>query len=120
MLFRFALVLSIGIGLWAASKEAPPGLRLPATVRPVKQSAELTLVPGSDTFQGRIDFDLDVREPRDIIWVNATDLNISSATVNGEPAEVTPGTKAVTGITPKKSIPAGAARLHTEYEGRIG
>ncbi len=119
MTFRFALVLTIGLGLWAAPKEAPPGLRLPATVRPVKQSAELTLVPGSDTFQGRIDFDLDVREPRDVVWINATGLTISSATVNGEPAEVTPGTKAVTGIVPKQSIPAGAARLHIEYEGRI-
>ena len=84
MMFRFALVLSIGLGLWAGPKEAPPGLRLPATVRPVKQSAELTLGPGSDTFQGRIDFDLDVREPRDVVWINATGLTISSAMVNGE------------------------------------
>jgi alanyl aminopeptidase len=119
MLFRLALVLLTCFGLYAAATEAPPGLRLPATVRPIKQSAELTLVPGSDTFHGRIDFDLDVREPRDIIWLNATDLKISAATVNAEPAEVTPGTKAVTGITPKQPIPAGAARLHIEYEGHI-
>ena len=119
MLFRFALVLSTCFGLCAAATENPPGLRLPATVRPTKQSAELTLVPGNETFHGRIDFDLDVREPRDIIWINATGLKISAATVNGEPAEVTPGTKAVTGIAPKQAVPAGHARLHIEYEGSV-
>jgi alanyl aminopeptidase len=94
-------------------------LRLPTSVRPLKQSAELTLVPDKDTFQGRIDFDLDVRESRDVIWLNSSDVKISSATLNDQPAEVVPGTKAVVGIAPANTLQPGTARLHIEYEGRV-
>jgi alanyl aminopeptidase len=118
MVFRIISCLLAGAGL-PASTEAAPALRLPVTVRPVKQSAELTLVPGQDTFHGRIDFDLDVREPREVIWLNATGVTISSAQLNGERAEVVPGTKQVTGIAPSKTLQPGAAHLRVDYDGQI-
>jgi alanyl aminopeptidase len=119
MVFRSISGLLAAAGLFAASTGAPPALRLPTTVRPLKQSAELTLVPGQDTFQGRIDFDLDVREPSEVIWLNARDVKISSALLNGEPAEVVPGTKEVAGIAPSKTLQPGAAHLRIDYEGQI-
>jgi alanyl aminopeptidase len=119
MVFRIISVLLATPVLFAASTEAPPTLRLPTTVRPLKQAAELTLVPGHDTFQGRIDFDLDVREPRDVIWLNAREVKISAALLNGERAEVVPGTKEVAGIAPPKTLQPGTAHLRIDYEGQI-
>jgi alanyl aminopeptidase len=119
MLFRVALALTAVFGMYAAPIGPPPELRLPATVRPLNQSAELTLVPGQDTFQGRIDIDLDLREPRDVIWLNATGLKISSATLNGQPAEVVPGTKEATGIAPSTTLQPGRVHLRIDYEGQI-
>ncbi len=119
MSVRAAAFLLAAAGLYGAAAGTAPELRLPSAIRPIKQSAELTLVPGQDAFQGRIDFDLDIRQPGRVIWLNATGIRISSASVNGERAEIVSGNKAVTGVAPSKALQPGSARLHVEYEGQV-
>ena len=99
--------------------EPAPGLRLPQSVRPVRQSVELTLVPGKDSFEGRIEFTLQLNKPREVIWLNARDLEVRSATINGKPATTAPGNKSVIGIVPAQPLAAGTAQLAIEYTGRI-
>src|SRR5690606_33804103 len=57
----------------------PPELRLPKHARPVRYAAELTVIPTQDTFQGKIDIELEVATATSLLWLNATELKISSA-----------------------------------------
>lgn len=74
---------------------APPTLRLPGTARPVRQVVELSVDPGLETYSGAVEIDLDVTEPMRILWLNATGLKITSASLGRMdhlyPARVIPG-----------------------------
>ena len=61
-----------------ASAEAPT-LRLGDDVRPVRYRLDLTVVPEQDTFTGRIEIDLDVRKPTEVLWLNARNLTFDDA-----------------------------------------
>ncbi len=118
--FRSLTFAALSISLaGAAQKENPPGLRLPDTVRPVRYSADLTIVPGKETFQGKIDIDLDVRAPQETLWLNARDLSNLSAQLNDSPARLAEGPKGVIGLTPERRLAPGTAKLHIEYSGKI-
>src|SRR3954466_277648 len=110
-----AFFLTLVAPVFAATIEPAPGLRLPATVRPVRQAVELTVVPGKDSFEGRIEFTLQLNEPREVIWLNARDLEVRSAAINGNPATTAPGNKSVIGIVPAQPLAAGTAQLAIEY-----
>ncbi len=61
--------------------------RLPDTVHPQRYRLDLTIVPDSDQFSGRVEIDVDIREAVDVIWLHGKDLSITSATIkknNGE------------------------------------
>src|ERR1039458_7241116 len=48
----------------------PPKLRLGDDVRPVRYRLDLTVIPQQDTFTGKIEIDMDVRKPTDVVWLN--------------------------------------------------
>src|SRR5690349_19540600 len=101
----------------------PPRLRLPGDVRPLKYVAELTLIPGATTFDGKIDIDVSLSRPASLIWLNASDLSISKLTLsrNGKPqsAAVEPGDADFIALRFATEVPPGPATLHLEYQGKI-
>jgi len=101
----------------------PPKLRLTDEIRPVKYAAELTLVPGATTFDGRIDIDVALARPASLIWLNASELAVSKVTVtrggNSQPAAIEPGNDDFVALRLSAEIPAGPATLHFEYRGKI-
>src|SRR5712691_10230678 len=85
MRFCLAIVPCVALGsAFAAPSLEPPKLRLGDTVEPSRYSLELTLIPGNDSFQGVVDIQIDVRTPSPIIWLNATQLEISGASFQPE------------------------------------
>jgi alanyl aminopeptidase len=101
---------------FAASVDSP-ALRLDDTVRPTHYAAELTIVPGQDSFSGNVDIDVELSEPKSVIWLNALQLKIGQAAVAGEPGRIVEGGKGFIGIELDKPAPAGPAKLHFGYTG---
>ncbi len=99
----------------------PPKLRLGDDVRPVRYRLDLTIVPQQDTFTGKIDIDLDVRKPTDIVWLNARGLTFDKAelTAGGrtEAAKAQTSGTEFAGFAAASPIPAGPAHLRIEYHG---
>ena len=100
--------MALGSAFAAQPSLEPPKLRLGDAVEPSRYSVELTLVPGSDSFQGVVDIHIDVRTPSQIIWLNATRLEISKAsfqpeTGGAENASVAPGGSDYVGFTFRSS-----------------
>src|SRR5580700_11628988 len=75
------LAFSAVLPALAAGAPEPPAFRLPDTARPLRYLIELTVVPGKDTFRGLAEIQLAVNKPADVLWLNATDLNIEQATL---------------------------------------
>jgi alanyl aminopeptidase len=100
-----------------------PKLRLGSEIRPVNYAADLTLVPGSQTFAGKIEISITLAKPASLIWLNATGLTIkeASVTVSGktQTAAIEPGGEDFVGLSVPAEIPSGTAVLHIEYQGTI-
>jgi alanyl aminopeptidase len=118
---RLYLLLCAVICLRAAP--GPPTLRLPDTVRPTRYAAELTLLTDATAFSGRIAIDVELREPANIVWLNASELSIHAAAIVIGPvthqAKVIPGGTDFVGLSLPTAIPAGRAKLVIDYEGKI-
>jgi hypothetical protein len=71
--------LSLAIAVLADDK---PDLRLPESVAPTSYRAELTLDPATDVFSGQISINIDVNQPLKTIWLNATDISVSDASLS--------------------------------------
>ena len=114
--------------LWAAAALFPlaltaatesPKLLLDRSVVPTHYAAQLTVTPGSSTFAGSIDIDVTLSQPASTVWLNAVDIDIASATAGGQPAKIVPGNKGFVGLDVPQAIPAGTAKLHIDYTGKI-
>jgi alanyl aminopeptidase len=99
----------------------PPKVRLGEDVRPVRYSLDLTIVPQQDTFNGKIDIDLEVHKPTDTVWLNSRGLTIDSAelTAGGPamPAKAQTSGSEFVGFAVPSAIPAGPAQLRIRYHG---
>lgn len=100
---------------------APPTLRLGDEVQPLRYRLDLTVIRQQDTFAGKIEIDLNVRKPADVVWLNARGLRIDSARlVSGGrtlPAKVQTSGTEFAGFALPSAIPAGPAQLQIEYHG---
>jgi alanyl aminopeptidase len=121
MPFRGAILVSLQIV--SASAAVPPTLRLDDSVRPARYEAELTLATDATTNSGAIDIDVELARPLSLVWLNAVHLAIREADVRAGgktlPATVEPGDRNFVGLRVLGVIPAGPARLHIRYEGKI-
>ncbi len=97
----------------------PPTLRLAEGVRPVRYAADLTLLPDSPAFKGKIDIDVTFSAPADLFYINARDIEISSAEINKTKLSVEVANENFVALRSTFKIPAGAAKLHFEYSGKI-
>ena len=115
VLFLFTFVIP---GLAAA-----PEFRLGNQVEPVRYAANLTVTPGQDTFDGEIDIDVRLAAPADEIWLNASGLTIQSAELHAGdaviPAKVQLKNDRFAGFSMQQTVPAGPARLHIRYSGKV-
>jgi len=106
----------------AGSRE-PPKLRLGNAAAPTRYALELTLVPTEEIFSGQVDIDLQIREPRTVIWLNGSELEVTKTTLqlgaetfSGRPV---PGGADFVGLAFDREIPVGSAKLRIEYQGKL-
>jgi alanyl aminopeptidase len=106
-----------------AAGEAAPKLLLGTNVVPQRYRVDLTLVPGADTFHGAVEIDVRIVEATPIIWLNSTNLKISSTSFR------TGGSDVVPVLTPEQHgfialqfdhPVSGAGTLRFEYDGKVG
>ncbi len=101
----------------------PPALKLGYDIRPVRYAADLTLLTDAASFNGRVDIDATLDRPASLIWLNATAIQIQRATVtaNGksQTAAVEPGNDNFVALRVPAEVPAGAATIHIEYQGKV-
>ena len=57
----------------------PPSLRLPAVAKPTRHEVDLTIDPAAQDFSGSIAIQLEVAQPTNLLWLNATDIKIDDA-----------------------------------------
>ncbi len=107
----------------AVAQPTPPSLRLPGDVLPERYSVRLTLHPDQPEVAGRVDVDVALRAPVPVLWLNGTDLTVTSATFesggSSRPLRVVPGGTDFIGFASDAPLPAGSGKLHIEYRGKI-
>ncbi len=97
----------------------PPGLRLPGDVKPLLYRLELTIVPEDKTARGKVSIDAQVTKPTWVIWLDATELAIERATIDGRPARVIPGGDDYVGLSTGGELPVGPVVIQLEWTAAI-
>ena len=110
-----------GIPATAGSPDspAPPELRLSGDVRPIRVALDLTIVPDRPTFRGRVSIAAQVVRPVPVVWLNATELDIARAALDGQPARVVASNDDFIGLSTGTAIPAGPLTIEVSYSGKI-
>jgi len=119
------LLFALAAPLFAAEAPAPPRLRLPAGVAPMRYAAELWIDPAKERFDGKIQIEISLKEERGTVWLNAKELDVRTA--SARPAaggEAVPGAAAAAGsdyvgLTFQRNLSPGPWTLVLEYAGRI-
>ena len=106
-----------------APPPVPPVMRLGDAVKPLAYEAELTIVPTQERFAGHLIVHVDLARATDFFWMNATRLDIRSATVvaNGKSyaAKTVPGGHDFVGLRFATPLPQGRAVVTIDYDGTI-
>jgi cytosol alanyl aminopeptidase len=117
------LVVAAGV---AAAASPPPDLKLPDTVAPTGYELKLTVDPDADSYSGTVDIAVRIAAPTDLVWINATRLDLAEvravvdpARNDGLPATVVPGNEDVVGLQFGAPLPAGEVRLSMRFSGRF-
>jgi alanyl aminopeptidase len=101
--------------------EAPPKLRLPKTASPLSYMVDLTIVPEKQTFSGAVKIEIQLDGPARVVWVNATGLAISEASLEMDgrraPARILPGGEDFVGFSFERPMGPGRARLSAAFTG---
>ena len=131
-----ALCIALGVALGvpgganaAPRKKAPvaapvpPVMRLGDAVRPLAYEAELTVVPTQERFMGHLVIHVEIAKATDFFWINATRLDIRSATLvaggKSFAAKTVAGGHDFVGLRFATPVPAGRAVLTFDYDGAI-
>ena len=111
------------LALAADAAPTPPTLRLPASVRPVRQAIDLSLDPGRASFTGSVAIELELAEPVPVLWLNAVGLTVQEASLDrGGKAirlRVVRGNEDFVGFAAERPLPAGQAQLRIRFEGPV-
>src|SRR5262245_51242782 len=105
----------------AASLPDPPTpeLRLPGDVRPTQAALELTVLPDPPTAGGRIHFTAEAVRPVRVVWLNATDLAIAHAELDGKTARIVKGGEDFIGLAADRELGAGPHAIDIAFTAQI-
>ncbi len=107
----------------AVAPTPPPSLRLPELAHPERYLLDLALDPSKDSFSGVVTIDLVIDKATSVIWLNATDLTIESASLAlGErtlSATPVPAGKDFIGLSFTENLPPGKAVLTISYKALV-
>jgi alanyl aminopeptidase len=99
-----------------------PTLRLPTDVKPLAEALELHLDPRQDRFSGAVDIDLELSQPRSVVWLHGRDLHVSAAALTPAGGSAIPATwtqvdeSGIASVKPARPLSPGKARLHLEFD----
>ena len=114
------LLLSLAAALFAGTAHAAIKTQLPTGVEP--SAYDLTITPDARTlgFTGSVKITVDVAGPTSTVTLNAADLALGRATLDGAPVALTVDAKAETAtFTAPAPIVAGRHVLAIDYTGKI-
>jgi aminopeptidase N len=104
---------------WPAAAAAIP-TQLPTGVEPVSYDLTVTPDAGKLTFDGRVAISVEVSRATATLTLNAQDLTIAKATIDGREAAVSFDARAQTAtFAAGQALPAGRHVLAIDYAGRI-
>ncbi len=104
----------------APALPAPAGMRLPDGVAPLAYRAAFEVDPARETFRGRVEIDVQLDRATAVLWLDAHELTIRSATERrGDVTRVlTPHAQdPLLGLTVAGDFAPGAFTLILEYDG---
>lgn len=100
-----------------------PTLRLPDTVAPTSYRAQLSLDPAKPTFSGSIAIQVDVKQPVETIWLNASGITVQEASFEAAgktmTAKAEPNGADFLGLHFDSQVPAGPGEIRIRYTGEI-
>jgi alanyl aminopeptidase len=96
----------------------PPELRLPASVKPLKNVVELSIDPATEVFSGTIAIELETTAPLDVLWLNALEIEVDDAKIDDLPTKPV-FAKHFVGFVPAKPIAIGKHTLRVKYRGKM-
>ncbi len=95
---------------------------LPGDAIPRKETVQLTIDPARETFEGAVSIDVELPAPASVIWLNAKNLTIASASIaQGDtlrPARIVPSSDERIGIGGGQPL-VGPATIRIAYQGRL-
>ena len=103
------------------SNPEPPKLRLPSGAAPVAYALELTIDPAREDFRGAVVIDVRLEKKTDLLWLNATELKIASASASAAGRSVAvrtvDGGEDFVGFAFDGPVGPGELELRVEYTG---
>jgi cytosol alanyl aminopeptidase len=121
-----ALVLVWRASASFAEAPAPPTLRLPPGVAPTRYGVELWIDPDKETFRGRVEIRVSLKQESDTLWLNGKELSVDSASAvpaagpkDAIKAEASAEGKEFLRLRFEKKLPAGEYEVSLTYAGRI-
>src|SRR5712671_943867 len=97
--------------------QAPPSLRLPGDVHPVRYALSMRIVPTEERFSGTADIEVELDAPRSVLWLNGRGLHVTSARVGDASAayeQVNP--QGLSRLVLARPVGPGKATLHLAWE----
>jgi alanyl aminopeptidase len=120
MLLRTAICAQ---ALALATAAAVPDFRLPNTVRPLRYTLDLTIVPDPPQLSGSVEIELETVQTAEYIWLNAKDIEVSSAWISGASGRRAIRAAAAGGeflsLAGEAPFPAGRWRIGIHYSARL-
>ena len=117
------LAAALSLGWSAFASPEPPALRLPGDVVPRHAALDLTIRPDDPAYSGTAVFEVDLKKPLDLLWINANGLTIEKAVLAAEGEEramrVVPGGEEFAGLALEAPAAAGPARLTLTFSGKL-
>jgi len=102
---------------------SPPVLKLGDAVHPRRYGVRLRIVPSEQTFTGRMDIDLMIKEATSIIWLNGSEVAVTDAKLTADgrtvPVAAVPGGEDFLGFAIDSPVRPGPATLHLTYRGKF-
>src|SRR5260370_26442131 len=102
---------------------SPPVLKLGDAVHPRRYGVRLRIVPSEQTFTGRMDIDLMIKEATLIIWLNGSEVAVIDAKLTAEgrtiAVDAVPGGEDFLGFATETPVKPAPATLHLNYRGKF-